>query len=102
MHMRTVCLHASSWTGKVGAPARRAALCEGEASLQIHMFVQTHVCTGPTALPSLPCSSGAPHVMFSLLSMVRELPVLLERLPNTLIGTPAMIKKKFQIKATMP
>lgn len=30
-----------------------------------------------------------------------EAPVLLERLPDTLIGTPAMIKKKFQIKPAM-
>lgn len=40
--------------------------------------------------------------IFPLLSAAMELPVLLERLPNMLIGTPAMIKKKFQIRATMP
>lgn len=30
-----------------------------------------------------------------------ETPVLLQRLPDTLIGTPAMIRKKFQIKPVM-
>lgn len=64
-----------------------------------HILIHTHVYTG---LPPLPCSSGASHVIFPLLSVVMELPVLLERLPNMIIGTPAMIKKKFQIRATMP
>lgn len=68
----------------------------------VHMFIDTRVCTGRSVLPSPPCFSRASHIILLLLSMAIELPVLLERLPNTLIGTPAMIKKKFQIRATMP
>lgn len=116
-----MCLHAGFTQGKGGVPAPRAMLhtlalvllqcwgsgtrgahtrsCEWEGSLQIHILIYTHVYTG---LPPLSCSSGASHVIFPLLSVVMELPVLLERLPNVVIGTPAMIKKKFQIRATMP
>lgn len=61
-----------------------------------YTFIHTQVCTGPTALPSQPCSSGASHRVFPLLSMVIGTPILLERLPNMLIGTPAMIKRNFR------
>ena len=50
-----------SWSG-VGVPgtwATHTQSCECEVSLQIHIC--THACTGPTALPSPPCFSGASH-----------------------------------------
>lgn len=65
-------------------------------------LIDIRVCTSLTARPSQPSPSRASCITFPQLSMVTELPVLLERLPNMLIGTPAMIKKKFQIGATMP
>lgn len=62
----------------------------------------THMCAQARQLCLLrPVSRGLHTVIFPLLSTIMELPVLLERLPNTLIGTPAMIKKKFQMRATM-
>lgn len=49
-----------------------------------------------------PCPSpGTLLLCLSLSCRSRATPVPLERLPDTLIGTPAMIKKKFQIKPAM-
>lgn len=53
----------------------------------------------PVAAPG--CAPGTMILCLSLPCCSRKTPVLLERLPNTLIGTPAMIKKKFQIKPAM-
>lgn len=73
--------------------------CEWEAGLQMHVY--SHMCAQAdgSAFSALFLWGVSP--IFPLLSAVTELPVLLERLPNMLIGTPAMIKKKFQIRATM-
>lgn len=129
MCTRTVCLHTGPWTGQgrrsctegmcvpapprflcfrswssVGVPGRWAAHTQScEASLQTHVY--SHTCAQAQWL-WLPCPAsrgrrGASRI-FPLLSAAMELPVLLERLPNMLIGTPAMIKKKFQIRATTP
>lgn len=100
LHTFALVLVLVQWWGSRD-PAAHTQSCKWEASLQIHVY--SHTCVHrPKALPSLPSSSEASHVIFPLLSTVMELPVLLERLPNTLIGTPAMIKKKFQIRAAMP
>lgn len=67
--------------GFQGPGLQTPSLKSGKSTCK-YTFIHTHVCTGPMALPALPCSSGASHVIFPLLSTVMELPVLLERYPT--------------------
>lgn len=122
MHVKAIWCFTTCWCSRsrhVGFPGAAASLVLGElGDLFVCEYWGGGSCTrspaahlwfgeGVRLVVALGCSPGpcpSPGTLLLCLSLScrsHATPVPLERLPDTLIGTPAMIKKKFQIKPAM-